>query len=166
MLDLVVFDTVLGWMGLTGTAAGLSQVLLPCKSKVELLQRVEGNYREVKPDGGIFGDLPSRLKQYISGERVAFLDELNLSGTTDFRQQVWRTARAIPYGETRSYSWVSTRLGYGKRASRAVGQALGKNPLPILIPCHRVLSADGTLGGFSAGLELKKQLLRLESPSR
>jgi methylated-DNA-[protein]-cysteine S-methyltransferase len=163
MLDLVIFETVLGWMGLVGTRAGLKQVLLPCRSEVELLQMVKGDYREVKPDGGVFGDLPHRLKHYLAGECINFMDELDISNCTDFRQQVWRVTRAIPYGETRSYSWVSTKLGYGPKASRAVGQALGKNPLPILIPCHRVLSADGTLGGFSAGLELKKHLLRLES---
>ena len=166
MMDLVLFETVLGWMGLTGTPAGLRQVFLPCKSKEELLLKVKGKYRQLDNIESCFGGLPSRLKQYLSGRRVDFQDELDLSTETRFRQRVWRVAMSIPYGETRSYGWVSSKLGYGLRASRAVGQALGDNPLPILIPCHRVLSADGGLGGFSAGLELKQFLLRLESQAK
>ena len=69
--------------------------------------------------------------------------------------------RTIPYGETRSYGWVASHLGLPK-AARAVGQALGRNPLPIIIPCHRVISSDGGLGGFGGGLGLKESLLRLE----
>ncbi len=166
MVKLVIFNTPLGWMGLVGTSAGLKEVVLPEKSREEVLAQDKRRLHTVEDDDTCFNDLPHRLKVYLSGKTVDFSDELDLDGTTRFRQQVWRVTRAIPHGETRSYAWVSGQLGYGKKAARAVGQALGKNPLPIIIPCHRVLSSDGGLGGFSAGLPLKKHLLQLESAGR
>jgi len=84
---------------------------------------------------------------------------------TTFQQAVWRAAMAIPYGETRSYSWIAKRIKNPK-AGRAVGQALGVNPIPIIIPCHRVIDATGGLGGFSGGLGMKKRLLALETESK
>ena len=109
-----------------------------------------------------FGDTVARLKDYFSGKRVEFPDELDLSSATDFQRQVWRLARLIPYGETRSYGWLAERLGK-RGAGRAVGQALARNPLPVIIPCHRVVAGDGKLGGYSGGVGVKKSLLRLEA---
>ncbi|GAI87660.1 unnamed protein product, partial [marine sediment metagenome] len=74
----------------------------------------------------------------------------------------WEETRLIPYGETRSYAWVAKQVGKPK-AARAVGQAMGSNPLPIIIPCHRVITSNGKLGGFGGGLEMKRQLLSLEA---
>jgi len=84
-----------------------------------------------------------------------------LAGTTRFQQNVWRMVRNIPCGETRSYGWVAKQLGL-PRAARAVGQALARNPVPIVIPCHRVIGSDGNLGGFGGGVKIKKFLLHLE----
>ncbi len=81
-----------------------------------------------------------------------------LAGCTPFQQRVYRAVRTIPPGETRSYSWVAGRIG-NRRAARAVGQALKRNPLPGYVPCHRVIRADGSPGGFSRGLKEKKRLL-------
>jgi methylated-DNA-[protein]-cysteine S-methyltransferase len=89
---------------------------------------------------------------------------LDLFGVTDFQRRVWNAMRKIPYGETRSYKWLAQKVGDSRKA-RAVGQACGSNPLPILIPCHRVIREDGGLGGFSAGLHIKRKLLKLESKS-
>lgn len=150
-------------MGLVTSTKGLRQIVLPCRNRKELLLKVEGEYKEAESKDSSFGDLPARLQTYLSGKHVDFIDELDLSKATTFQKEVWRVARTIPYGETRSYGWISTQLGYRQKAARAVGNALGRNPLPILIPCHRVLHADGGLGGFSAGLKLKQFLLRLES---
>ncbi|NQU10361.1 methylated-DNA--[protein]-cysteine S-methyltransferase [bacterium] len=86
---------------------------------------------------------------------------LDLSAGTDFQRRVWRTLRSIPFGETRSYAWVARRVGR-PRAARAVGAACGANPVPVLVPCHRVVAGDGSLGGFSAGLGWKRRLLALE----
>lgn len=103
------------------------------------------------------------LGYYLSGKRVDFSNfYLDLSGATDFQKKVWQKIREIGYGGVKTYKWVARRLG-DKRRARAVGQALKRNRVLILIPCHRVIASDGTLGGFSAGLKLKKELLDIES---
>jgi len=157
-----LFETSLGWMGVVGSTYGLKRVILPQESKEAILCQVI-NYGCVAEDQdmALFGDLPHRLKLYLKGGLVNFPDRLDLGKTTRFQQTVWRLVRTIPYGETRSYGWVASHLGLPK-AARTVGQALGRNPLPIIIPCHRVISSDGRLGGFGGGLELKESLLRLE----
>jgi len=86
---------------------------------------------------------------------------IDLSKYTPFQRKVWEVVQTIPYGETRSYKWVAERIG-NPRAVRAVGQALKRNPLPGIVPCHRVICSDGSLGGFSQGLKMKRELLRSE----
>lgn len=86
---------------------------------------------------------------------------IDWSQYTLFQLKVWEVVKTIPHGETRSYQWVAEQAG-SSRACRAVGQALKKNPLPGIIPCHRVIRADGSLGGFSQGLKKKKEMLRAE----
>ena len=95
------------------------------------------------------------------GARPPPLPPLDLSGGTKFRLRVWAELGRIPRGETRSYGEVAEELGK-RRAARAVGGACGANPIPVLIPCHRVLAANGGLGGFSGGLEWKRRLLAIE----
>ena len=102
-----------------------------------------------------------QLREYFAGRRREFDVPLDASGTP-FQQKVWKAARIIPFGQTRSYWWIAVRLG-DPHAMRAVGGALGANPLPLFIPCHRVLRSDGALGGFSAGLEWKRLLLEHEA---
>jgi methylated-DNA-[protein]-cysteine S-methyltransferase len=101
------------------------------------------------------------LTAYFSGRKVVFDYDLDVDRFTAFQKDVWAAMREIPYGETRSYLWIAEKIGK-PRACRAVGNACGKNPLLILQPCHRVVGSGGKLGGFSAGLELKKALLQLE----
>ena len=113
-----------------------------------------------------FQDLEARLRRYLGGRKVvSFNDELDLSGATTFQRRVWRVTGLIPYGETRSYAWVAEQVGKPK-AVRAVGQALAQNPLPIIIPCHRVIRKNGKLGGFGGGIEMKKTLLKLEASTQ
>jgi len=100
-----------------------------------------------------------QLQEYARGERRAFELELDLRGT-EFELRVWNALRAIPWGRTRTYGEIAQSLGE-PGAARAVGRANGRNPLPIIVPCHRVVSSTG-LGGFSAGLEWKQRLLALE----
>lgn len=109
-----------------------------------------------------FEDLAERLRAYYAGRKVDFPDELDLSTATIFQREVWEATKLIPYGETRSYKWVAEQIAKPK-AVRAVGQALGKNPLPVIVPCHRVLASKGGLGGFGGGLEMKRFLLQLEA---
>jgi len=102
----------------------------------------------------------AELDEYFRGQRREFTLDLDLRGS-DFQLRVWRALLDIPYGETRSYSDLSRAIGRDG-AFRAVGSANGANPIAIIVPCHRVIAADGTLGGYSGGLDLKRRLLALE----
>lgn len=108
----------------------------------------------------VFRNLKKDLSNYFSGKKVNFSSKLDLNGTA-FQKKVWNTLRQIPYGHTVSYEKVAQRVG-GRKYARAVGNACGTNPVPIIIPCHRVINKDLSLGGFGGGLNLKKQLLALE----
>jgi methylated-DNA-[protein]-cysteine S-methyltransferase len=108
----------------------------------------------------ILREAEKQLTEYFSGCRRSFSFPFLFDGTA-FQRAVWRALSEIPYGETRSYSEVAAAVGCRKGA-RAVGQAVGANRLPILIPCHRVIAADGGLGGFGCGLDAKRFLLKLE----
>ena len=101
------------------------------------------------------------LSSYFNGHRVNFKTLLELSIGTEFQRKVWKKISEIPYGELRSYKWIANEIG-NPNAVRAVGNAVGKNPVPPIIPCHRVIRSDGKLGGFSSGIALKKWLLKLE----
>jgi methylated-DNA-[protein]-cysteine S-methyltransferase len=110
-------------------------------------------------DAGPFTPVARQLREYFAGTRRAFDLPLAPVGTS-FQLAVWRALRAIPYGETRSYGQLAQALGAG--GARAVGLANGSNPLPIIVPCHRVIGADGSLTGFGGGLSIKHALLTLE----
>lgn len=101
-----------------------------------------------------------QLKEYFEGDRRTFTLPMDVTGTP-FQKSVWNELRKIPYGRTVAYKAIANQIKNGK-AVRAVGNANGRNPLCILIPCHRVIAGDGTLGGYSGGLDKKKKLLRLE----
>jgi methylated-DNA-[protein]-cysteine S-methyltransferase len=101
------------------------------------------------------------LKQiidYFDRGRTRFSMPVDLQGFSPFERRVWKAAQQVPFGHTRSYGWIAKRLG-SPRAYRAVGNALGKNPVPIVIPCHRIVRSNGALGGFGAGIAWKKRLL-------
>ena len=101
------------------------------------------------------------LSEYFQGKRAFFSVPVDLSATPDFQQKVLAAARRIPFGEVRPYAWVAQRIGH-PRAVRAVGTALGRNPVPIIVPCHRVLQTGGGLGGYLFGTDVKSRLLSLE----
>jgi methylated-DNA-[protein]-cysteine S-methyltransferase len=102
-----------------------------------------------------------QLQEYFAGKRKVFELPLAPKGT-EFQQKVWQALKEIPFGETRSYGEIAKRIGQPK-ASRAVGGANNKNPLPIFVPCHRVIGANGKLVGYAGGLEVKKTLLNVEN---
>lgn len=120
--------------------------------------RIGGDWVE---DAEPFADAIRQLGEYFAGERREFDLELDPRGS-DFDRTVWAQLVEIPYGETTSYGEIARAIGRPDRA-RAVGAANGRNPLPIVIPCHRVIGADGSLVGYGGGLELKRRLLELES---
>src|SRR5215467_12038129 len=113
-----------------------------------------------KEDAAFFTDVVRQLRAYFAGELRAFDIPLLMEGT-DFQKRVWKSLQAIPYGETISYGELAKRIGDPK-AVRAVGAANGQNPIPIIVPCHRVIGSNGSLTGFGGGLENKRKLLELE----
>jgi methylated-DNA-[protein]-cysteine S-methyltransferase len=105
-----------------------------------------------------------QIKEYLNGQRAEFELPLQPEGT-EFQLAVWKALQTIPYGETRSYRDIAEQIGYSK-ACRAVGMANHRNPITIIIPCHRVIGADGSLTGYGGGLQLKQQLLNLEKDNQ
>jgi O-6-methylguanine DNA methyltransferase len=105
--------------------------------------------------------LRAQLEAYLRGQRATFSIALDLTTGTAFQRSVWRALQRIPYGATKSYGEIAREIG-SPGAARAVGMACGRNPIPILVPCHRVVAHGHKLGGFSAGLHWKKRLLALE----
>ena len=106
-----------------------------------------------------------QLEEYFNGERTEFDVPLDLSSSPEFYREVWRLVRSIPYGHTRSYSDIAITMSR-PHASRAVGQANGRNPTPIIIPCHRVIGKKGGLRGYAYGLGIKQALLTMENPRK
>jgi methylated-DNA-[protein]-cysteine S-methyltransferase len=106
-----------------------------------------------------------QLQLYAQGKPVVWRVPLDFSSGTEFQRAVWNAMRNIPHGQTRSYGWLAERVK-NPRAYRAVGSACGVNPLPVVVPCHRVVAGDGSLGGFSGGLNRKRRLLALEAGKR
>ena len=113
-----------------------------------------------EPDDEAFPDAVEQLEAYFAGDRIEFDLELDLVGT-EFQRRVWAALLTIPYGETRSYGEIAAQIG-APGAFRAVGLANGHNPIGIIVPCHRVIGANGSLTGYGGGLDRKRALLELE----
>ena len=147
-------DSPVGRLLLAGDAEALHYLSFPSGHKAF------GPKPGWTPDDSPFKEVKSQLAAYFAGALRRFDLPLVPSGT-DFQTQVWKTLRTIPFGETRNYGWLAREIGRPK-ASRAVGAANGANPIPIIIPCHRVIGSSGALTGFGGGIETKKFLLELE----
>ena len=160
-LNYTVFETDAGWLGILASSKGLRRVTLPQKSAQAARQQLGDSVNYATHATHPFDELVYRFRQYFNGQKVSFPDEFDLVNASDFQRRVWEKTRRIPYGETRSYTWVAEQIKK-PGAPRAVGQALGRNPLPIIVPCHRVLAKNGGLGGFTGGIKLKRYLLCLE----
>ena len=156
-----IVDTRLGKILIVGSKEGLQRISIHT-SLQSALESIAQQFPESIESPGEFADLPQRLKQYARGRQIIFNDKLNFSYATLFKRAVWEATRTIPYGETRSYEWIAQRVG-NPEAARAVGQALKSNPFPIIVPCHRVIGKDGSLTGFSYGIDVKKRLLDIEA---
>ena len=164
-LNYATFNTDMGWVGILGSTRGLLNITLPQRSTQEARRLLDDRVNHATWSPGYFQDLIKRLKIYFSGHKATFPDKLDLSRATAFQREAWEATRLIPYGETKSYTWVAKQTKK-PRAVRAVGQALSRNPLPIIIPCHRVVASDGKLGGYTGGLEIKRYLLWLEASAK
>jgi len=150
------FESPIGPLLLAGSRNGLQLVSFAAGNRTS--NRVDPEWRL---DNSVFVEVVDQLQSYFAGKRKNFDLALVLEGT-DFQKRVWAALRKIPYGGTISYKELAEIIGSPK-AVRAVGAANGANPIPIIIPCHRVIGNDGSLTGFGGGLQLKKQLLELES---
>ncbi len=148
-------------MGIGCSCRGLTAIILPQSTPDKASSLLGREFLSRRQDNYSLQKQIIEFRNYLAGKRVLFTCQLDLTGSTPFQRLVWLKTREIPYGDSRSYAWLASAINNPK-ASRAVGQALGRNPLPIVIPCHRVLASDGTLGGFSGGLDIKRRLLRLE----
>ncbi|MBN2897540.1 MAG: methylated-DNA--[protein]-cysteine S-methyltransferase [Clostridia bacterium] len=150
------FDTPLCPVILVGDEEGLSRLHMVLGDDKKGLELTQG----LKRNDALFQDAKQQILEYISGERRIFELKLNPKGT-DFQKKVWQALCAIPYGETRSYKEIAIMAGNDK-ASRAVGMANNKNPIPLIIPCHRVIGSSGQLTGYAFGLEMKERVLEIE----
>jgi methylated-DNA-[protein]-cysteine S-methyltransferase len=169
MTQFALFETALGWSAVAWNDIGLVKVRLPtsprARAAADLARRVPDAV-EAEPPPAIAAVITD-IQRLLAGDRPDFAEApLDLSATPDFHARVYAIARAIPPGETLTYGEIAQRLG-DKLLARDVGQALGKNPWPIVVPCHRVTAAGGKLGGFSApgGQATKLKLLALEGAS-
>jgi methylated-DNA-[protein]-cysteine S-methyltransferase len=158
-----VFPTPFGWCGIVKGEAGLVRIFLPEPEKSSVDRKIKLFYPLSVFSKGSFSNEIRKFERYFAGSKPHFSFTLDFSGSTLFQTMVWSEAGNIPYGEVKTYGWIAERIGK-PRAVRAVGNTLGRNPFPIIIPCHRVIRESGELGGFSTpvGTELKAKLLQLE----
>lgn len=151
-------DTSLATLYLVASARGLVGVHF----QEQQVDAAGGHERAMAQD--ILASAARQLTEYLAFERQAFELALDLGGSA-FQRRVWAQLGRIPYGQTTSYQGIAHKLG-DAGASRAVGNANGKNPLCIIVPCHRVIASNGTLGGYSGGLDVKRRLLEHEARGR
>ncbi len=159
-----VFETPMGWIGVTASSKGIRSATLPQPSPEECVALLGDEVRGATLLEWPFEELRKEMDSYFRGETVAFSQPLDFEDAPPFFKRAWKACRSIPMGETRSYQWLAAQAGR-PRAARAAGQAMARNRLPLLIPCHRVIGSDGDLCGFGKGesaLDLKRRLLELE----
>ena len=166
-----VFETAIGVCGVAWTASGLVALALPERDAAETERRLRAKSASAgaaEPPPDVAAAI-SQIQSYCAGERTDFSAvPLDLSGIDSFRRRLYETMRGIGFGETTTYGGLAKQAGVQTaeawEAAREVGAAMGRNPLPIVIPCHRIVAAGGKLGGFSAygGTTTKEKLLALE----
>lgn len=161
----VIFETKWGYFGLAGTESALCRTCLPGPKRRKTETHLLRDLPAAQFDETFFKSLQEQIAAYYEGECVNFGPEIpvSLDGFRTFGASVVKKCRQLQFGQTISYGGLAEKSG-NPAAGRAVGSALAKNPLPLIIPCHRVLRTDGNLGGFSApgGLAVKKRMLQLE----
>lgn len=165
-----IFLTAWGWAGFAADQKGLRILVLPEERKEDVLFKIREmlGYNHLIEENRGWENLIQKIKKYFTGKKIDFSDwQLNLDNYTSFQKKILQTVKKIPYGKTRSYKWVAQTAGY-PRAYRAVGNTMRNNPLPLIIPCHRVIKNNGMLGGFSGeeGIALKKKMIDLESAGK
>jgi methylated-DNA-[protein]-cysteine S-methyltransferase len=155
--------TAFGWVGVAWSDQGLAAITLPAPTKAEALSQLpETGGTTADPAAGL--DVPAllaKLRRYFEGEEIAFDEPLDPTMGTEFQRRVWVLTQEIPRGQTRTYGQLA-RMAGSPGAARAVGQAMARNPWPIIVPCHRVVGSNGSLTGFGGGMEMKRRMLQME----
>ena len=163
-----IFPTEWGYFGLAGTGNYLIRTHLPCPRPERIKSHLLNSIETYKFEPNLFSSLQKQIKAYFQGASVNFTRDIPvlLEGLGEFSISALKACRTIKYGRTLSYKELAIKAGR-PNSSRAVGSVLAQNPLPLIIPCHRVVRCDGKLGGFSGpgGVKLKKKLLALERQS-
>ncbi len=167
MVKYAVFSTEWGYFGLAGDDRGLLRTHLPCGSRKLVKNRLlAGLENGCGPEPEYMKSLQRLIRDYFGGRAVRFGSDVavNLDGLTDFKQRVLKACKGLSYGQKRTYGQIAGAAG-SSGAARAVGNALACNPVPLIIPCHRVVCSGGGIGGFSApgGCDLKARMLELEA---
>ncbi|MEC7785786.1 MAG: methylated-DNA--[protein]-cysteine S-methyltransferase [Nitrospinota bacterium] len=157
-----IFSNPIGLTGLVATSNGLILIINNLKNESSIKQYLSLlTNAEITKQPSEFKDLVKQFSLYFKGTLRIFDFPLDLSLGTPFQQKVWKKLLTIPYGKTRSYKWLASKIK-NPQASRAVGNANGMNPLPIVIPCHRIIKENGDLGGYTGGIVIKRFLINLE----
>jgi methylated-DNA-[protein]-cysteine S-methyltransferase len=159
-----IVRTKLGYVGMVASPRGLCRIYLPERSADALRRRIRRDLPDIREDGRLLPELADTLRRYFAGERVEFDVRLDCGDAADFRADVWQACLRVGYGKTVSYGELARRAGR-PGAARAVGTAMSHNPFPIVVPCHRVVKSDGSLGGYSGpqGVAFKRRLLEMEA---
>ncbi|MBW7907000.1 MAG: methylated-DNA--[protein]-cysteine S-methyltransferase [Phycisphaerae bacterium] len=159
-----VVETRAGYVAYVAGGEGLKRVFMPQPSASAAIAGLRREFADARADARLLPDLARELERFFAGERVDFNVTLDVAGAGAFEQAVWRACRRIPYGQTVSYAGLAKRVGR-PRAARAVGNAMRRNRFPFVVPCHRVLCSDGSLGGYGgrSGVSFKRDLLDMES---
>lgn len=162
-INVTTFPWTLTNLQIAATEKGVCCIDFSKTSNLDsFIQKIEKKYGiPVNEDDSAFSYISEKLMLYFAGQKVDFSDDVDLLIGTDFQKSVWEKVTQIKYGQYKTYKQISIELDNPK-AIRAVGTANGANPVPILIPCHRVIASDGGLGGYAGGLDVKDALLRLE----
>ena len=159
-----LISTAIGWVGVTWSDRGVRRLNLPVQNENEAMALLGIRDATDLFKGDEIDSLRRQVRDYFEGKRGGFDCKLDLSDSTPFQRRVWKATREIPYGQVRSYKWVADKIGR-PLACRAVGHALADNPLPVIIPCHRVIRSDGKPGGFggrAGNVQTKVTMLSLE----
>ncbi|MBU0640822.1 MAG: methylated-DNA--[protein]-cysteine S-methyltransferase [Planctomycetes bacterium] len=156
--------TPAGYVGIVAGQRGLCRVYLPEKRLNDLRGAIRREYAGADEDQALMPQLADELRRYFAGEAIEFHARLDWSAGGPFASAVWRACRQVRYGRTVTYKSLAERVGRAG-AARAVGTAMARNPWPIVVPCHRVLRSDGSLGGYSGagGVGFKRRLLAMEA---
>jgi methylated-DNA-[protein]-cysteine S-methyltransferase len=159
-----IIATRAGYVGIVASPRGLRRVLLPERTATAARRAIQAEFADAVEDEALLPRLAAALQRYFAGRAVRFDVPLDWDGAGEFERAAWAACGQLPYGQTVSYKDLAARLGK-PGAARAIGRAMSRNPLPIVVPCHRVLKSDGGLGGYSGpgGVAFKRRLLEMET---